>query len=120
MIQFATSLYDMVSRVCILAIAVLVIFCLLRAVRGPRVTDRLVAVNMIGTMTIGIIAILSDILGESCLLDICLIYAMISFLGVVVLCKVYTGVYLKKKKMLANMEAIETNVASCQKDNEVA
>ncbi len=98
MIQFATSLYDMVSRVCILAIAVLVIFCLLRAVRGPRVTDRLVAVNMIGTMTIGIIAILSDILGESCLLDICLIYAMISFLAIVVLTRVYMGVYREQKR----------------------
>ena len=60
-------------------------------------TDRLVAVNMIGTMTIAIIAILSEILGEGGLLDICLIYALISFLAIVVLEKVYMGVYRQRR-----------------------
>lgn len=86
-------LYQRFSVVCMLLVAALIIFCLVRAVRGPRVTDRIVAVNMIGTMTIATIAILSDALHESYLLDVCLIYAMISFLAVVVLYKVYMGVY---------------------------
>ncbi|MGM9613265.1 MAG: monovalent cation/H+ antiporter complex subunit F [Butyricicoccus sp.] len=92
------NLYQNVSVICMLAVAVLIIFCLIRAVRGPSVPDRLVAVNMIGTMTIGTIAILSDTLGESYLLDVCLIYAMISFLAIVVLTKVYTGVYREHKQ----------------------
>ncbi|MGN1007384.1 MAG: monovalent cation/H+ antiporter complex subunit F [Butyricicoccus sp.] len=92
------SLYQNVSVICMLAVAVLIIFCLIRAVRGPSVPDRIVAVNMIGTMTIGTIAILSDTLGESYLLDVCLIYAMISFLAIVVLTKVYTGVYRERKR----------------------
>lgn len=92
------SLYQKISIACMLAVAVLIIFCLIRAVRGPSVPDRIVAVNMIGTMTIGMIAILSDMLGESYLLDVCLIYAMISFLAIVVLTKVYTGVYRARKR----------------------
>ena len=63
-------------------------------------------------MVIMIIAILSVYLDENYLVDICLIYAMISFLGVVVLCKIYTGVYLKDKHLQANMEAIEANLES--------
>lgn len=66
---------------------------LVRAVKGPRVADRLVAVNMIGTMVMVMIAILSVYLQEEYLLDICLIYAMASFLAVIVLAKVYIGIY---------------------------
>ena len=44
------------------------------------------------------------------MVDVSLIYAMISFLGVVVLCKVYTGVYLQKKNRKADIGAIEDNV----------
>ena len=45
-----------------------------------------------------IISILALYLQEGYLVDICLIYAMISFLAVVVLTKVYTGVYLERKE----------------------
>lgn len=82
---------------CMLVIAVLFMCALIRAVLGPRVSDRLVAVNMIGTMTIAIIAILAELLGESYLVDICIIYAMISFLAIVVLTRVYMGVYRRRQ-----------------------
>ena len=60
-------------------LALMIFFCLIRAVKGPRVADRIVAVNMIGTMVMVIIAILALLLNEGYLVDICLIYAMISF-----------------------------------------
>lgn len=94
----------------VLVLAVLIIFSMLRSVRGPGIADRIIAVNMIGTMIIMIIAALSVYLGENYLTDICLIYALISFLGVVVLCKVYTGVYLQKKHRKADLNAIEDNL----------
>lgn len=78
-------------------LAVLLFLCLLRAVKGPTIADRLMAGNMMGTMVMVIISVLALYLKESYLVDICLIYAMISFLAVVVLTKVYTGVYLEKK-----------------------
>ena len=78
--------------------AVLLVLCLIRAVRGPRVADRVVAVNMMGTMTMVMIAILALLLDEGYLVDICIIYAMISFLAVIVLTKVYIGIYLEKKE----------------------
>ena len=77
-------------------LAVLLILCLIRAIKGPTIADRVVAVNMMGTMVMVIIAMLAVYMKESYLLDICLIYAMISFLAVVVLTKVYSGVYLEK------------------------
>ena len=77
--------------------AVLLILCLIRAVIGPRIADRLVAVNMMGTLVMVSIALLAVIKNEGYLVDICLIYAMISFLAVVVLTRIYTGVYREAK-----------------------
>ena len=53
---------------------------------------------MITTMVMAIVSILAIVMDEGYLVDICLIYAMISFLAVVVLSKVYTGVYFENKE----------------------
>ena len=70
-------------------LAVMLFVCLIRAVRGPRVADRIVAVMVM-------IAVLSLLLKEGFLVDICLIYAMVSFLAVVVISMVYMGVYAER------------------------
>lgn len=78
-------------------LAVMVVLCLIRAIIGPRIADRVVAVNMMGTMVMVIISVLALLLEEGYLVDICLIYAMISFLAVIILTKVYMGVYTEWK-----------------------
>lgn len=85
--------------VILIILGIMLIMCLFRAIRGPRVADRVVAVNMMGTMVMVIIAILAYILQEAYLIDICILYAMISFLAVIVLTKIYTGVYREKKNL---------------------
>lgn len=105
------QVYQVVLGGAVMVLAVLIILSILRSVIGPGIADRIIAVNMTGTMIIMIIAVLSVYLDENYLVDVCLIYAMLSFLGVVVLCKVYTGVYLQKKHMKANLVAIEDNLS---------
>ncbi len=90
--------YDIFFTGALIVLAVLVVLCLVRAIIGPRVADRIVSVNMTGTMVIVMIAILALMLEEGYLIDICLIYAMISFLAVIVLVKVYMGVYAEGKR----------------------
>ena len=102
--------YEALLAGAVTLLAVLIIISMIRSVLGPGISDRIIAVNMIGTMIIMVIAILSVFMAENYLVDVCLIYAMISFLGVVVLCKVYTGVYLQKKQRRADLGAIEDNV----------
>lgn len=89
--------YYVVCVGALIFLAVMLMLCLLRAVRGPRIADRIVAINMMGTMIMVMIAILSFLLKEGYLVDICLIYAMISFLAVIVISKVYMGVYRERK-----------------------
>ena len=89
--------YRIVYVGALIFLALMTFFCLIRAVKGPRTADRIVAVNMMGTMVMVMIAILALLLKEGYLVDICLIYAMISFLSVVVLSKVYIGIYEEKR-----------------------
>lgn len=71
------------------ALSVMGLFCLLRLVLGPAAADRLLAVNMLGGMVVSAIAVLSLLLDEAYLLDISFVYALISFLAVVVLSQIY-------------------------------
>lgn len=89
--------FSWVFNIILIILALMLVGCLIRAVIGPRVADRLVAVNMLTTMVMAIVSILAIVMEAGYLVDICLIYAMISFLAVVVLTKVYTGVYLEGK-----------------------
>ncbi len=85
-------------------LALMVFLCLIRAVKGPSAADRIVAVNMMGTMVMVMIAILALLLKEGYLVDICLIYAMISFLAVIVLTKVYMGVHKENENVKEEQE----------------
>lgn len=103
------SVYHGFLLFCMVVIGILLMICLIRAIIGPRITDRVVAINMIGTMTIVEIAILALYIHETYLYDVCLIYAMISFLAVVVLTKVYQGAYAEKK-LKGNLDRQEEEV----------
>ena len=103
--------YEFLMTAAVVVLAVMIILSIIRSILGPGISDRIIAVNMIGTMVIMVTAIFSVWLNENYLVDVCLIYAMISFLGVVVLCKVYTGVYLQRKHMKADLGAIEDNLS---------
>ncbi|MBQ9290012.1 MAG: sodium:proton antiporter [Clostridia bacterium] len=74
-------------------LGILILLCLIRAVKGPRPADRIVCINMISTQVIVLIAVLSLMLHEGYLADVSLIYAMVSFLAVVVICRIYIGTY---------------------------
>lgn len=96
--------YEYLFTGAIIILALLIFCCLIRAIKGPKIADRIVAINMIGTMTIMIIAILAIKMKEGYLVDVAIIYAMISFLAVVVLTKVFMGVYKEREKKLNQKE----------------
>ena len=69
------------------ALVVLAVVVLYRAVRGPTMQDRVVAVNVLGTNTVVILALLSAALGVPYFLDIALVYALLNFLMAVAISK---------------------------------
>jgi multicomponent Na+:H+ antiporter subunit F len=90
--------YQMLWTGALILLALLTLACLIRAIIGPRIADRIVSINMISTMVLAMIAILTLVLGESYLADVAIIYALLGFLAVVVLCKVFMGIALEKKE----------------------
>ena len=94
----AASAYQMLYMSVLVVLSVLTLLCLIRAIQGPRIADRIVSINMISTLTIAMICILANMQNQGYLADVALIYALIGFLAVVVLCKVYMGIALEKRE----------------------
>ena len=90
--------YELLYNAALVVIGVLLFACLIRAIRGPRIADRVIAINMMGTLVVIAICVLAYLMGEDYLVDVALVYTMLSFLAVVVLTKVYTGVYREKRR----------------------
>ena len=78
-------------------LAICLVFSFIRSLIGPKIADRIVAVNMIGTQIILIICILAIYFKEGGLVDVALIYAMFSFLAVVLFSRIYIGVHNEKE-----------------------
>lgn len=81
--------YRTLYSAALLILAVLMAVMLIRSARGPGVTDRLLSINMIGTLVNCAILILSALLGEAWLIDVALIYTMINFVSILILARVY-------------------------------
>lgn len=75
----------------VLALSALLIF--VRFVIGPSLSDRVVALDLLITTGIGIIAIYSIVTNQPTLLDIAMILALIAFLGTVAF-----AYYIEKRK----------------------
>lgn len=77
----------MMFSVAAVAILVTMGLALARALVGPTVYDRILAVNMFGTKTVLLIAVYAFVSGRTDILDIALVYALINFIGVVAVLK---------------------------------
>jgi len=65
-----------------LAILFTMILALVRAMLGPSVYDRVLAVNLFGTKTVLLVSVVAFLYGRPDFLDLALAYALINFVGV--------------------------------------
>lgn len=83
----------------VIALLVTMVLTLIRALAGPTLFDRLLAVNSFGTKTVLLIAAAGFLAGRPAFLDIALVYALINFIGTVAVLKYFelpddgSGVY---------------------------
>jgi len=61
-----------------------------RALLGPTVWDRILALNVFGTKTVLLIAVLGFLTGRPDFLDLALVYALINFVGVIAMLKFFS------------------------------
>ena len=69
------------------AIFVAIFLFLLRALPGPTIYDRILAVNALGTKTVIFVALLGFINGRPHFLDIALLYALMNFIATIAILK---------------------------------
>jgi multicomponent Na+:H+ antiporter subunit F len=70
-----------------IAILVVMAMALARALLGPTIFDRILAVNSFGTLAVVLIAVLGFLTGRPDFLDIALVYALINFIGAIAVTK---------------------------------
>lgn len=72
----------------IAVLSALILVTLLYAVLGKRYTDKIVATNIIGSLCINIIVLLAYFMDADYILDVAIVFAILSFLSVIVLCRI--------------------------------
>ncbi len=80
----------MMFAVAAIAVLVTMALALIRALKGPSVYDRILAVNSFGTLTVVLICVHGFIAGRPEFLDLALVYALINFIGTIAVTKFVT------------------------------
>ncbi|MBT5327733.1 MAG: pH regulation protein F [Gemmatimonadetes bacterium] len=70
-----------------LGVLVTMLLALVRALKGPTVYDRVLAVNMFGTKTVLLLAVIGFLTGRPDFLDLSLVYVLINFIGTIAILK---------------------------------
>lgn len=65
--------------------------CLYRIGKGPTSPDRMVAIDVLGTVVVGFVAIVTAVTGKEYLLNVAIVWALVSFIGTLALAKHLEG-----------------------------
>lgn len=99
------TLYTYLFVITLIILGIFMIFTIAKSIIGPTVADRVVSVNMISTMVVMTLCILTVFFtNEGYLADISMLYVLISFVAVVVLANVFINVNMRKKFKKSNKE----------------
>ena len=70
-----------------LGVLATMLLAVVRALKGPTVYDRVLAVNMFGTKTVLLLAVIGFLTGRPDFLDLSLVYVLINFIGTIAILK---------------------------------
>lgn len=79
------SLHELIFYSVVVVLTLSILLAFIRLMKGPSLSDRVVALEAISTMGIGVIAVYTVVTGEAVFLDVAMILALVSFLGTVAL-----------------------------------
>ena len=93
----AEMIYNGFVVVMLIVLALVVFGYFIRTILGPHFSDRLLAVNSVSTVVMLFICFIAVMQGENYIVDIALIYAVLGFVSVIILCKSYLRSHHKEK-----------------------
>lgn len=82
----------------LVALALCVVAVLVYILKAHLTVDRIIGINLVGTIVVMVIVVLTFPLGEDYLADIALIYVVLSFIAVMMLCRIYINLYQRNQR----------------------
>ena len=82
----------------LVVLAVGILAALVYIIRARLTVDRIIGINLVGTIVVMVIVVLTFLLGEDYLADIALIYVVLSFIAVMMLCRIYINLYQRNQR----------------------
>ena len=84
----------------LVVLAVGILAALVYIIRARLTVDRIIGINLVGTIVVMVIVVLTFLLGEDYLADIALIYVVLSFIAVMMLCRMYRNLYKRNQRKM--------------------
>jgi multicomponent Na+:H+ antiporter subunit F len=77
------NLIDIILMIVLTILSISLILALIRVVRGPSLPERVVALDLMAPLGVGIIISYAMLTGRAVFIDIAIVVALISFLGTI-------------------------------------
>ena len=90
--------YNILFTVTLVVLALCVLSLLIYIIHSRLTVDRIIGINLIGTIVCIIICVLTRSMHEGYLADIAIIYVVMSFIAVMMLCRIYINLYNRRKE----------------------
>ncbi|MCI8610298.1 MAG: sodium:proton antiporter [Clostridiales bacterium] len=85
--------YRLLFQGTLIVLSAMVIVALIRTVTGRLTVDKIIGINLISTIVVIAICVLAVLFQENYIVDIAMVYVMISFVAVMILCKIYINLF---------------------------
>jgi multicomponent Na+:H+ antiporter subunit F len=73
----------LVSQIALATLGLALLIALIRLVKGPTLPDRIVAMDLLGVLVVGLIVVLAGSTGVRATLDAAIVIALVGFLGTI-------------------------------------
>jgi multicomponent Na+:H+ antiporter subunit F len=74
---------DIIAQITLATLGLALLVAFIRLVKGPTLTDRIVAMDLFGVLVVGLIVVLAGRSGVRATLDAAIVIALVGFLGTV-------------------------------------
>ena len=76
-------MFEMVTQFALVTLGVALLIAVIRLVKGPTLPDRIVAMDLVGVLVVGLIVVLAASTQVRATLDAAIVIALIGFVGTV-------------------------------------
>lgn len=89
--------YSILFTVVLVCLGIAAFIALIRSITGKTMINRFIGTNILSTITLIAICVLAILFKEAYLPDVAIVFALLSCIAVMLLCKIYINLFEKKQ-----------------------